>query len=121
MTSHELFVLCFFWCVLNMCVCICFILCAFVSFCVPLFGVMGCWCKVVNVKTKVVASMSVQRVYTTAAHIPDPRPGLTYVSVSECQLAKYKENPEDKALVEVQRKVLHYTGSSSDDNRLCFN
>ena len=66
--------------------------------------------------------MSVQWVYTTASHTLDLRPGLTFIPISECELVKYKENPEDKALVGVLLKVFHYTGSSSDDKKgLCFN
>ncbi len=62
-----------------------------------------------------------QRVYTTAAYLPNPRPGLTYIPVSECQLAKYKEDPEDKALVGVLLKILHHSASSNDERKIRFN
>jgi hypothetical protein len=66
--------------------------------------------------------MSIQHIYTTADHLPNPRLGLTYIPVRECQLLTYKENPENKALVGVLLRVLHYTGSGGgDDNRLRYN
>lgn len=59
--------------------------------------------------------------YTTASYLPNPRPGLTYIPVAHCQLTSYKENPEDKAIVGVLLKVLHYTASANDDKKVRYN
>ena len=59
--------------------------------------------------------------FTTAASLPDPRPGLTYIPVHECQLDAYKSNPEDKALVGVLLKARQYTESASNERKIQFN
>jgi hypothetical protein len=55
--------------------------------------------------------------FTTAASLPDPRPGLTYIPVHECQLDAYKNNLEDKALVGVLLKAHQYTLESANNER----
>jgi hypothetical protein len=36
--------------------------------------------------------------YAMAEYLPNPKTGLTYIPVQECQLATCKKDPEDKAL-----------------------
>jgi hypothetical protein len=59
--------------------------------------------------------------FTTAASLPDPRTGLTKIPVHKCQLAAYKKDPEDKALVGVLLKAYQYMESANKERKIQFN
>jgi hypothetical protein len=57
---------------------------------------------------------------TTASHITPVPEGAQLVSVKECQLANYKENPEDKAIVGILLSVRHASAVETDSKKYTF-
>jgi hypothetical protein len=59
--------------------------------------------------------------YTTKDYLPNPRPEIQYIRVRDCQLASYKKDPENKALVGMLLKILHHSSSDSNDKTILYN